>query len=79
MAKRLKQAPRQQEETLVDLVEVRDQAQDFFERNQKYILGGLIALVVIIGGIFVYRNFVQGPKQQAALTSGLANAVFGHT
>ncbi len=69
MAKRLKQAPRQQDETLVDLVEVRDQAQDFFERNQKYILGGLIALVVIIGGIFVYRNFVQGPQQQTAMSA----------
>ena len=54
------------DETLVDLVEVSGQTQDFLERNQKTIFGVLTALVVIIGGIFVYRNFVQQPKEREA-------------
>lgn len=64
MAKRKKQATT---DTLVDLVEAREQAQDFFEHNQKYILGGLTAIVVIIGGLFVYKNLVVKPKEKEAI------------
>lgn len=64
MAKRQKQ--KQQDDTLVDIVEVRDQATGFVERNQNIIFGVLVGLVVIVGGIFVYRTFIQMPKQKAA-------------
>ncbi|MEM9991119.1 MAG: tetratricopeptide repeat protein [Bacteroidota bacterium] len=68
MAKRKKKLQaKQQEETLVDIVEARDQAQDFFEQNQNYILGGLLAAVLVFGGIFAYRNFYQAPRQQTAM------------
>jgi tetratricopeptide (TPR) repeat protein len=65
MAKRKKK--NDSTETLVDLVEARDQAQDFFERNQNYILGGLAAIVVVIGGVFFYNNLYIKPKQKEAL------------
>ena len=65
MARRRKN--KQQDDTLVDIVEVRDQAQDFFERNQNIILGVVFGLVLIVGGIFAYNNFVKKPKQLEAI------------
>ncbi|MBK6622715.1 MAG: tetratricopeptide repeat protein [Saprospirales bacterium] len=65
MAKRKKQAS--STDTLVDLVQARDQAQDFFERNQKYILGGLALVVLVFGGWFFYKNLVLNPKQKEAV------------
>lgn len=68
MAKRKKKSQKkQQEETLVDIVEARDQAQDFFEKNQNFILGGLLLAVLVFGGLFAYRNFYQAPRQQTAM------------
>lgn len=66
MAKRLNK--NQDSDTLVDIVEVREQARNFFEDNQKYILGGVLALVLAVGGWFAYRNFYQGPREQEAMT-----------
>ena len=65
MAKRKKQAP--STETLVDLVEAREQAQDFFERNQNYILGGLTVIVLVIAGVFLYNNLYVKPKEKEAV------------
>jgi len=65
MAKRRKQ--KENQDTLVNLVEAKEQAQDFFEANQNYLLGGLVALVVIIGGWFSYANFYQKPRQEEAV------------
>lgn len=65
MAKRKKD--KQSEELLVDIVEVRDQAQSFVERNQKYVFGALVGLVVIVGGFLGYKNLYQKPRQQEAV------------
>ncbi|WP_282780189.1 tetratricopeptide repeat protein [Phaeodactylibacter xiamenensis] len=66
MARR-KRNQKQSDETLVDIVEVRDQAQGFMDANQNYIFGGLVALVLIVGGFLAYKNFYQKPKQQEAV------------
>lgn len=58
---------KQADETLVDIVEVRDQAQSFIDRNQKVIFGVLTALVVLVGGYFAYNNFYKKPRQQEAV------------
>ncbi|MEM1324733.1 MAG: tetratricopeptide repeat protein [Bacteroidota bacterium] len=58
---------RRNEETLVDIVEARDQAQGFVEQNQTIILGVLTAVIVLIGGWLAYKNFVQEPKQREAV------------
>ncbi len=55
-----------QEETLVDLVEKRDQAQNFFEQNQKMILGAIAAVVIIIGAYVAYSLFYKQPKEVQA-------------
>lgn len=64
MAKRNKKAS---DETLVDLGQKTEQAQDFYEKNQSLILGGLFAFVLVVGGMFAYRNFYQTPRLNAAI------------
>ncbi len=66
MARRLRKQ-KKADETLVDIVEVRDQAQDFMEDNQKLIMGVLTAVVVLVGGYLLYKNFYQAPREQEAI------------
>jgi tetratricopeptide (TPR) repeat protein len=65
MAQR-KKTRRAKEETLVDIVEVKEQAEDFFERNQKPIFGILGAIALIVGGYFAYKYFYKAPKEREA-------------
>ncbi len=75
MARRRKQ--KQSEDTLVDLVDVKDNASDFLETNQKNILGILAGLVLIVGGYIFYTQFVQAPKEKdAAAQMVQAQAMF---
>ncbi len=55
------------DETLVDVVEVKDNAQDFMEKNQNTIFGVLVALVLVVGGVFAYNNFYKAPRQKEAV------------
>lgn len=55
------------DETLVDLVEAREQAQDFFDRYQIYILGGAVLIVLLIGGLFAYTNLYKKPRNEKAM------------
>lgn len=66
MARR-KRNQKKAEETLVDIVEVRDSAQSFIDQNQNLIFGALVGVVLIIGGIFAYNNFYKAPKQKEAV------------
>ena len=66
MARR-KKNQKKAEETLVDIVEVRDQAQGFLDENRNIVFGALVGLVLIIGGIFAYNNFYKKPRQQEAV------------
>ena len=56
-----------QEDVLVDVMQVSEEAGDFIERNQSIIFGALVALVVLVGGYLAYKNFYVQPKQQEAL------------
>jgi len=71
MAKRRTKIPRKQnksigDETLVDLVEARDSASGFFEKNQKSVVGiaGLIALLFV--GYLLYKFIYKEPRTVAA-------------
>lgn len=55
------------DDTLVDIVEVKEQAQDFFEKNQSLVLGGLIAAVLLIGGYMAYKYGYQAPREKASM------------
>lgn len=46
--------------------EVIAQAKDFWTKNSKLILGIGTALVLLVGGFFVYKNFFQKPKEEKA-------------
>ena len=49
MARRKKNR-KKADETLVDIVEVKDQAQGFVEKNQQLIFGFGIAFIILAGG-----------------------------
>lgn len=66
MARR-KKNQKKADETLVDIVEVRDQAQGFVEKNRVVFFGLLVGIVLIFGGLFAYNNFYKKPKQQEAV------------
>jgi tetratricopeptide (TPR) repeat protein len=55
------------DETLLDLTQARMQANNFFEKNQKLIIGVVAGLVIIVGGWFVYSNMIKGPKEEKAM------------
>jgi tetratricopeptide (TPR) repeat protein len=57
---------RKEEEEIINIVEVKDQAQDFFERNSKLITGVFVGLVVIIGAYFFYKYLYMEPRETAA-------------
>lgn len=67
MAIRRKQVTKS-EDTLLDLSQAKQQANNYFEKNQKMIFGIIGGLVVIIGGWFVYTNLIMAPKEEKAVS-----------
>ncbi len=63
----IRRKKKKEDEQLVDLVEAREQAQDFFERNQNYILGIVGGVILIVGGYFAYLNLYSIPRQERAV------------
>lgn len=41
-------------------------AKDFWERNSKVISIAFVVVVLVVGGYFVYTNYVQKPKEEKA-------------
>jgi len=66
MARRHRKAQKEAEDTLVDIVDVRDQATGFVDKNQGTIFAVLVGLVLLIGAIFLYNNYFKGPRLQEA-------------
>lgn len=76
MARRLKNR-KKADDTLVDIVEVRDQAQGFMEKNQRLVFGIGIAVVLLFGGYIFYKNFYQAPREAEAIAQmNLAEYMF---
>ena len=73
MAQRKK--AKKQDEILVDISEVTGKAEDFYQKNQKPLLIGVAALVIIVGGWMAYKNLYAAPRQKEAL-SQMAQAEF---
>ncbi|MDQ3016044.1 MAG: tetratricopeptide repeat protein [Bacteroidota bacterium] len=59
---------RKDTDTLINLAEAKTKATGFFEENQKIIIGVIAALVLVIGGWFVYTNLIKGPKEEKAMS-----------
>ncbi len=64
MAKRKKH---KNQDLLVDIVDVKEHADELISGNQNLIFGVLVALAVLVGGIFAYNKFVKIPKQAEAV------------
>jgi tetratricopeptide (TPR) repeat protein len=62
MARRKKK----EEETLFDIVEARDSARSFIDRNQNIILGVITGIIILIGGYVLYQNLYQAPREREA-------------
>jgi tetratricopeptide (TPR) repeat protein len=58
---------KQTNEVLIDVVEVREQAADFFERYRTYVLGAVGVLLLAVIGWFAYNQFYRIPQQQEAV------------
>jgi tetratricopeptide (TPR) repeat protein len=56
------------DDTLVDIVEVRDQGLDFFEKNRNIILGVVFAIAALVVAYFVYQTLVVKPAEDDAAT-----------
>ena len=56
----------EEDDTLVDIVEVRDQGLDFFERNRNLIIGAVVGLIVLIAGALLYQTFIKAPAERDA-------------
>ncbi len=60
---------KKQDETLVDIVEVRDTAQDYLAKNSKMIFGIGGLLLLLVGGFLVYKFMILEPKEKQAMES----------
>ncbi len=61
-----KKTKKQQDDILVDITDVRDQAQDFLETHQKTILGITLGLILLVGGFLAYKFLFKQPKEAEA-------------
>lgn len=43
--------------------------QTSFEKNQKMIIGAIVAVVVLVGGYFGYKELIQKPNEEKAATA----------
>jgi tetratricopeptide (TPR) repeat protein len=57
------------ESEIVNIVEVKDQAIDFYTKYQKQILGGIAGLILIVGGYFAYKYLYQEPRNKEAIAA----------
>lgn len=55
------------DDLLVDVVEVSDQAANFFEKNRNTIIGAAMVLAALVIGFVVYQTFVSKPKEANAM------------
>lgn len=43
-----------------------DNINHFIERYKNIFIGAIVALIVVFGGLFVYKSFIKGPKESKA-------------
>ncbi len=66
MAKR-RRSQKNQEDILVDVTEVRESAQSFFEKNQMKVIGLAGLFLLVIGGYLAYKMLYQEPREKTAM------------
>lgn len=77
MTKRNRRVREEDDDVLVNISEVTSGATSFFEKNQNLILGGIAALILIVGGLMAYKHLYQAPREdEAALALFKAQSQF---
>lgn len=61
-----KRKSKNQDETLIDIVEAKDSMQHFFERNQMKIVAAASVLLVAVVGFLAYQMLYAGPRETEA-------------
>ena len=64
MARRKKN--KEVEETLVDIVEVKERTEDFLDKNKNLIIGAIIAIALLAAGYFAYKYLYNIPRETKA-------------
>ena len=54
------------QEELVNVEELVNKSEAFLTKNKNTIVGGIVAVVVIIAAVFCYNNYVKAPKELKA-------------
>lgn len=54
------------QEELVNVAEVVNKSEAFLTKNKNTIVGGIVAVVVIIAAVFCYNNYVKAPRELKA-------------
>ncbi len=54
------------DDTLVDIIEVKEHAQDFLEKHQTSLIAAAVGLILLIGGYLGYKYGYVAPKEKAA-------------
>ena len=62
-----KQTKKRDDEVLFDLVEAGQSTQNFIEKYQNYLIGGVAAILILIGGYFGFKLMWLEPKEQEAI------------
>lgn len=57
------------DETILDIVEARDNISDYINNNKGLVFGIIGAIVLLVAGYFIYKYAVVGPKEKAAVTA----------
>ena len=57
----------QASEEIVNLADVKEQAQDFYQKYQKLIVGIVGGLVLLVGGYLAYKFLYIQPKEKSAV------------
>ncbi len=66
MAKSRRPKNKANDETLIDIVDARDNAQSYFESNKNTVIGVAAVILGLIALGVVYFNFFKAPAEQAA-------------
>lgn len=74
MAKKKQETPKQEEAIGLDVQLNKSEA--FIEKNWKVLAGALVAIIVVVSGIYLYKNYAAGKEVKAQAAIAAAQTAF---
>ncbi|MBO4314915.1 MAG: hypothetical protein J5867_02975 [Prevotella sp.] len=62
-------ANKKKQQGVIDVNETINKSEAFFNQYKKSLLSAIIALIVIIAGLFLYKEYFSGPREDKASTA----------